>query len=185
MSTEHTTTDTATETAASEADQMYGEDAAQAADASAPAPEDGKGPRHPKAFYTAQAHATGNGRNGHVASSDGLLDLDLVIPNPITKPKKTNPEQLFAAGFSACFNSAFQGAAKVMKVKLEASEVTARVGIGPLALHRFGLGVKLKVTAHGIDQETAERVAVKAEQMCPYSNATRGNIAVDVEVTVA
>lgn len=147
-------------------------------------PEHSKAPRHPKAFYTAQARATGDGRNGHVRSSDGLLDLDLVIPNPITAPKRTNPEQLFAAGFAACFNSAFQGAAKLLKVKLPASEVTARVGIGPVALNRFGLGVRLTVTAEGIDQETAERVAEKAEQMCPYSNATRGNIPVEIEVTV-
>ena len=144
----------------------------------------GKAPRHPKAFYTAEATATGDGRNGRVATSDGLLDLDLVIPNPITSPKKTNPEQLFAAGFSACFNSAFQGAAKLLKVTLVESTVTARVGIGPVALNRFGLGVKLDVTAVGIDQETAERVAEKAEQMCPYSNATRGNIPVDIEVSV-
>ncbi|MDN4474543.1 organic hydroperoxide resistance protein [Demequina sp. SYSU T00192] len=141
-------------------------------------------PKHPKAFYTAEAHATGDGRNGHVTTSDGLLDLDLVIPNPITKPKKTNPEQLFASGFAACFNSAFQGAAKLLKVKLPASEVTARVGIGPVALNRFGLGVRLTVTAAGIDQETAERVASKAEEMCPYSNATRGNIPVEIEVRV-
>ena len=144
----------------------------------------GKGPRHPKAFYTAEATATGNGRNGHVSSSDGLLDLELVIPNPITKPKKTNPEQLFASGFAVCYNSAFQGAAKLMKVTLVESMVTARVGIGPVALNRFGLGVRLHVTAVGIDQETAERVAQKAEQMCPYSNATRGNIPVDIAVTV-
>jgi len=143
-----------------------------------------KAPKHPKAFYTAEALATGDGRNGHVATSDGLLDLELVIPNPITKPKKTNPEQLFASGFAACFNSAFQGAAKVLKVKLAESTVKARVGIGPIALNRFGLGVRLHVHAIGIDQETAERVAEKAEQMCPYSNATRGNIPVEIEVTV-
>ncbi|MDN4486762.1 organic hydroperoxide resistance protein [Demequina sp. SYSU T00039] len=140
-------------------------------------------PKHPKAFYTAEATATGDGRNGRVATSDGLLDLDLVIPNPITKPKKTNPEQLFASGFAACYNSAFQGAAKLMKVRLAESTVTARVGIGPVALNRFGLGVRLHVTATGIDQETAERVAERAEQMCPYSNATRGNIPVEIQVT--
>ncbi|WP_082099385.1 organic hydroperoxide resistance protein [Demequina maris] len=141
-------------------------------------------PRRPKAFYTAEATATGDGRNGRVATSDGLLDLDLVIPNPLTKPKKTNPEQLFASGFAACFNSAFQGAAKLLKVKLVESRVTARVGIGPVALNRFGLGVRLTVTATGLDQETADRVAEKAEQMCPYSNATRGNIPVEIEVRV-
>lgn len=141
-------------------------------------------PRHPKAFYTAEATATGDGRNGHVTTSDGLLDVDLVIPSPLTKPKKTNPEQLFASGFAACFNSAFQSAAKLMKVRLEGSSVTARVGIGPVALNRFGLGVRLRVTASGVDQETADRIAERAEQMCPYSNATRGNIPVEIQVTV-
>ena len=145
---------------------------------------EGAAPRRPKAFYTARATATGDGRNGRVTTDDGLLDLDLVIPNPITKPKKTNPEQLFAAGFAACFNSAFQGAAKLMRVPLVESTVTAQVGIGPVALNRFGLGVRLRVTATGLDQETAARVAERAEQMCPYSNATRGNIPVDIEVTV-
>ncbi|WP_082098908.1 organic hydroperoxide resistance protein [Demequina iriomotensis] len=142
-----------------------------------------KAPKRPTAFYTAEATATGDGRNGHVTTSDGLLDLELVTPNPITKPKKTNPEQLFASGFAACFNSAFQSAAKLMKVKLESSEVTARVGIGPIALNRFGLGVRLHVTTAGIDQATAESVAEKAEQMCPYSNATRGNIPVEITVS--
>ena len=138
----------------------------------------------PTVFYTAHATATGDGRNGHVATDDGLVDHDLATPKPFGKPTKTNPEQLFAAGYSACFNSAFQGAAKLLKGKLVESTVTARVGIGPVALNRFGLGVKLHVTAVGIDQETAERVAEKAEQMCPYSNATRGNIPVDIEVSV-
>ena len=141
-------------------------------------------PKHPKAFYTAHATATGDGRNGRVTTDDGLLDLDLVIPNPLTKPKKTNPEQLFASGFAACYNSAFQGAAKLMKVKLVESTVSAAVGIGPVALNRFGLGVRLHVTAVGIDHDTARRVAERAEQMCPYSNATRGNIPVEIEVTV-
>lgn len=148
-------------------------------------PSTSRAPRHPAAFYTAKATATGNGRNGHVTSSDGLLDLDLVIPNPLTTPKKTNPEQLFAAGFAACFNSAFQSAAKLLKITLGSSEVHARVGIGPIALNRFGLGVRLQVTTTGIDQASADLIAAKAEQMCPYSNATRGNIPVDIEVIAA
>ncbi len=137
----------------------------------------------PKVFYTAVATATGDGRNGHVASKDGLIDLDLVTPNPITTPKKANPELLFASGYSACYNSAFQGAAKSMKVKLAASNVTARVGIGPVSMHEFALAVTLQVEAFGVDQATAEEIAAKADLMCPYSNAVRGNIEVNVEVT--
>ncbi|WNM28619.1 Ohr family peroxiredoxin [Demequina capsici] len=137
----------------------------------------------PKVFYTATATATGDGRNGHVASADGLIDMDLVTPNPITTPRKANPELLFASGYSACYNSAFQGAAKSMKVRIEGSSVTAKVGIGPVSLHEFALTVTLKVDAYGIDQATAQAIADKADQMCPYSNAVRGNIEVNVEVT--
>ncbi|MDN4472736.1 Ohr family peroxiredoxin [Demequina zhanjiangensis] len=137
----------------------------------------------PKVFYTAVATATGDGRSGHVSSKDGLIDLDLVIPNPITTPKKANPELLFASGYSACYNSAFQSAAKSMKIKLAGSHVTARVGIGPVSMHEFALAVTLQVEAFGIDQETAEQIAAKADLMCPYSNAVRGNIDVTVEVT--
>ncbi|WP_084126632.1 Ohr family peroxiredoxin [Demequina sp. NBRC 110054] len=137
----------------------------------------------PKVFYTATAKATGDGRKGHVESPDGLIDLDLVIPNPITTPKKANPELLFASGYSACYNSAFQSAAKSMKIKLDASHVTAKVGIGPVSMHEFALAVTLEVEAFGIDQATAELIAAKADTMCPYSNAVRGNIEVEVRVT--
>ena len=139
----------------------------------------------PKVFYTATAVATGDGRAGHVATDDGLIDLDLQIPMPLRKTTKSNPEQLFASGYAACFNSAFQGAAKSMKAPLTASEVTAKVGIGPVSLTRFALAVTLEVTAHGVDQDTADAIARKADEMCPYSNAIRGNVEVVLKVTAS
>ncbi|WP_084103572.1 organic hydroperoxide resistance protein [Demequina sp. NBRC 110056] len=140
----------------------------------------------PKVFYTATATATGDGRNGHVATDDGLLDLDLATPKPFKKAERTNPEQLFAAGYSACFNSAIGQAAKSLKAKVEDSQVTAKVGIGPIGLRGgFGLAVTLQVRLVGVDEETARSIVDKAHEVCPYSNATRGNIEVDLEVVVA
>lgn len=137
----------------------------------------------PKVFYTATATATGNGRKGHVRSSDGLVDFDLATPKPLTTATKTNPEQLFAAGYAACFNSAYQNAAKKMRAKVTSADVTAHVGIGPISLSAFGLAVTLEVAVTGVDQATAEAIAQKAHEMCPYSNATRGNIEVEISVT--
>ncbi|WP_297084870.1 organic hydroperoxide resistance protein [uncultured Demequina sp.] len=143
-------------------------------------------PDKPTVFYTATALATGDGRNGHVATDDGLLDLRLATPKPFKKAERTNPEQLFAAGYSACFNSAIGQAAKSLKVKVQDSQVTAKVGIGPIGLRGgFGLAVTLEVTLSGVDEETARAVVAKAHEVCPYSNATRGNIEVDVHVSVA
>ncbi|MDN4481611.1 organic hydroperoxide resistance protein [Demequina muriae] len=140
----------------------------------------------PKVFYTATATATGDGRNGHVATDDGLLDLDLATPKPFTKAKRTNPEQLFAAGYAACFNSAIGQAAKQLKVRVDDSTVTGKVGIGALGLTGgFGLAVTLEVHLVGVDDETARRVADKAHEVCPYSHATRGNIPVEVTVTTS
>lgn len=138
----------------------------------------------PKVFYTATATATGDGRNGHVSTDDGLLDLDLATPKPFKKAERTNPEQLFAAGYAACFNSAIGQAAKQLKVKVEDSSVTGKVGIGALGLTGgFGLAVTLEVHIAGVDEVTAQRIADKAHEVCPYSNATRGNIPVEVRVT--
>ncbi|WP_062136905.1 organic hydroperoxide resistance protein [Demequina aestuarii] len=140
----------------------------------------------PKVFYTATATATGDGRNGHVATDDQLLDLDLATPKPFTKAERTNPEQLFAAGYAACFNSAIGQAAKQLKVTVDDSTVTGKVGIGALGLTGgFGLAVTLEVHLVGVDDETARRVADRAHEVCPYSNATRGNIPVDVTVTTS
>lgn len=136
-----------------------------------------------KILYEAQATATGEGRNGHARSSDGVLDVDLAIPVAMGgEGGGTNPEQLFAAGYAACFHSALQAVARRQKVELGASTVTATVGIGPTENRGFGLAVKLHVTIDGLDDETTRSLTEAAHQVCPYSNATRGNIDVALAV---
>ena len=133
--------------------------------------------------YTAVATATGEGREGHTRSSDGLLDLDLAVPREMGGAGgATNPEQLFAAGYSACFHSALKSVARRDKVTFTDSAVTAEVGIGPNGEGGFGLEVTLHVELGGIDQDAAERLVEAAHQVCPYSNATRGNVPVTLEV---
>ena len=126
----------------------------------------------------------GAGRLGHVASSDGVLEHDLSIPKEMGGPggAGTNPEQLFAAGYAACFHSALQAVARKEKVSVRDSSVTAEVGIGKQG-EGFGLGVDLVVSLPGLDAEDARKLVDAAHQMCPYSNATRGNI--DVTLTIA
>ncbi len=133
-------------------------------------------------LYTAEAVATGAGRAGEVRSSDGVIDEQLAIPKEMGGPggAATNPEQLFAAGYAACFNSALAHVARKAKVDLGTSTVTARVGIGPQG-RGFGLAVRLLVDLPGIDRAVAEDLAAQAHTVCPYSNATRGN----VEVTLS
>jgi lipoyl-dependent peroxiredoxin len=135
-------------------------------------------------LYTAKATSTGAARAGHVASADGVLDLDLSIPKGLggAGGEGTNPEQLFAAGYSACFHSALQAVARQEKVKLDGSSVAAEVTIGKQG-EGFGLAVALEVSLPGIEQALAEKLVDAAHQVCPYSNATRGNI--DVELRVA
>lgn len=135
-------------------------------------------------LYTAKATSTGGGRQGHVASSDGVLALDLSIPKEMggAGGAGTNPEQLFAAGYAACFHSALQAVARREKERLTDSSVTAEVGIGKEG-EGFGLAVELVVSLPGVDAEVAEKLVAAAHQVCPYSNATRGNI--DVELKVA
>ncbi|MDQ0425649.1 organic hydroperoxide resistance protein [Cellulomonas iranensis] len=136
--------------------------------------------------YTAVATATGEGREGHTRSSDGLLDLDLAVPREMGGAGgATNPEQLFAAGYSACFHSALKSVARRDKVTFTDSAVTAEVGIGPNGEGGFGLEVTLHVELGGIDQAVAERLVEAAHQVCPYSNATRGNVPVTLEVVTA
>lgn len=132
--------------------------------------------------YTAVATAE-NGRDGRVASDDGKLD---VVVNP---PKETggsgagtNPEQLFAAGFSACFQGALGVVARAAKADITGSTVTARVGIGANGAGGFGLEVELVASIPNVDRATAEDLIAKAHEVCPYSNATRGNIKVDLSV---
>jgi lipoyl-dependent peroxiredoxin len=134
------------------------------------------------ALYTAVATATGEGRNGRARSSDGFIDMDLAVPKELGGPGgATNPEQLFAAGYSACFHSALKAVARQQKTTFDDSAVTAEVGIGPTASGGFGLEVTLRVELGGVDQQTAEQLVDAAHQMCPYSNATRGNVPVTVE----
>lgn len=134
--------------------------------------------------YTAEAIATGAGRDGHVRSDDGRVDLDLAIPVGMGgSGAGSNPEQLFASGYSACFHSALQMVARAKKVSIEGSSVGARVGIGPNGAGGFALVVDLEVVIPELDAATAQELADAAHQVCPYSNAIRGNV--DVTVTVA
>ncbi|AYA25212.1 peroxiredoxin, Ohr subfamily [Rhodococcus rhodochrous J3] len=135
-------------------------------------------------IYTAEALATGAGRDGHARTSDGKLDVDLALPTEMGgSGKGTNPEQLFAAGYAACFHSALQMIARQEKADISDSAVGARVGIGPTDGGGFGLAVTLEVTLPNLPRDKALELTEKAHQVCPYSNATRGNIDVTLEVT--
>jgi len=136
------------------------------------------------AMYTATATATG-GRNGEVATDDGIVKFRLSIPKSMGGAGvagATNPEQLFASGYAACFGSAVEFVAKQRKVALERVEVTARVGIGAKSGGGFQLGTDLDVRLPGVDRATAQSLVDAAHQVCPYSNATRGNMEVNLRV---
>ncbi|CAN5893938.1 organic hydroperoxide resistance protein [soil metagenome] len=135
-------------------------------------------------LYTANATATG-GRDGRSTSDDQRLDVQLSTPKELggAGGAGTNPEQMFAAGYSACFIGAMKFVAAAMKVALPAdTTVNGLVGIGPNGKGGFGLEVALNVTIPGMDRAAAETLVSKAHEVCPYSNATRGNI--DVKVSV-
>lgn len=135
-------------------------------------------------LYTAEALATGGGRDGHARSSDGKIDVELATPKEMGgNGQGTNPEQLFAAGYAACFHSALRLVAQREKANVNDSAVGAKVGIGPNDEGGFGLEVTLEVTLPHLEKEEAQALADKAHQVCPYSNATRGNIDVTVTVT--
>ena len=134
------------------------------------------------AQYTAEASTTG-GRDGHARSSDGVLDVDVRVPEAMGgHGGGTNPEQLFAAGYAACFQSALGVVSRRQKVDTSGSTVTAKVTIGTIDGGAFGLAVELDVAIPGVDADTAQELADAAHQVCPYSNATRGNIEVAVNV---
>ncbi|MCW8306377.1 organic hydroperoxide resistance protein [Acidiphilium sp. PA] len=139
-----------------------------------------------KTLYHAHGHATG-GRTGHGATDDGKLDLDLSTPKELggDNGAGTNPEQLFAVGFSACFLGALKFVAGQEKVKVPAeTKVTADIGIGPRDDGTgFGITAHLTVSIPGMDKAQAEELVKKAEIVCPYAHATRGNI--DSRFTVA
>ena len=137
-----------------------------------------------KVLYTASAAATGDGRNGHVQSTDGLIDTDVRMPPEMGGPGgATNPEQLFAAGYAACFHSALKLVASNAGADTTDSEVVADVSIGTADDGGFGLAVQLEVSLPRVGAETARELVERAHQVCPYSNATRGNI--EVTLTVA
>jgi osmotically inducible protein OsmC len=134
-------------------------------------------------LYTAVAHATGDGRNGHTRTDDRMLALDLRVPTAMGGPGgATNPEQLFAAGYAACFHSALKVVAQRDKLDVSDSEVSATVGIGMLPNGAFGLEVELDVHVPALDQQAAEALVAQAHEVCPYSNATRGNVEVTLSV---
>jgi osmotically inducible protein OsmC len=137
-----------------------------------------------KTLYTAEALATGAGRAGHVRSSDGNIDMDLAIPESMGGPGgAANPEELFAAGYAACFHSALQSVARQAKAELGDSSVGAKVGIGPNDAGGFQLEVTLEVVIPDLPHDEAQQLVEQAHQVCPYSNATRGNIEVTLSVS--
>ena len=139
-----------------------------------------------KALYTATATATDAGRNGRTRTDDGRLDLELSMPEGMGGPggDGTNPEQLFAAGYAACFANAMRSVARRGgdESVVEGATVTAHVDIGAIGGGRFGLAVRLEADVPGLPQADAEDLVARAHERCPYSNATRGNI--EVELTV-
>ena len=135
-----------------------------------------------KIVYTAHAHATG-GREGHIKSDDGFLDVKLVLPKEMGgMGGGVNPEQMFAAGYAACFLGAMKFVAGKEKITIPAdTKVEGAVGIGPIPTG-FNIKVDLSVTIPGMDHAAAEALVEKAHVVCPYSNATRGNIDVTLKV---
>jgi Ohr subfamily peroxiredoxin len=135
-------------------------------------------------LYQAEATAWG-GREGRVASSDGVLDMQLAIPKEMGGPggAASNPEQLFAAGYAACFHSALKVVAGQRKADVSESAVTVRIGIGPNGTGGFGLTAAIEAELPGLDPQVARELVEAAHQVCPYSNATRGNIEVSLDVT--
>jgi lipoyl-dependent peroxiredoxin len=135
-----------------------------------------------KPLYTAEASVRG-GRDGHGRSSDGVLDLDIRPPVEMGgQGGGTNPEQLFAMGYAACFQSAMGVVGRRLKVETADSEVTGRVTIGTIEGNAFGLAVELDVHLPGVDEATARKVVEGAHEVCPYSNATRNNIEVTLKL---
>ena len=136
-------------------------------------------------LYRTSATATG-GRDGHARSEDGSIDVQLSIPKELggAGGTGTNPEQLFAAGYSACFIGALKVAGSQLKTRVPAdTSITATVGIGPRSEGGFGISAELVISLPGIAREDAQRLVDTAHQICPYSNATRNNV--DVRLTIA
>jgi osmotically inducible protein OsmC len=132
-----------------------------------------------RVLYTAEVMIEG-GRTGHAKSSDGNLDVALTVPEELSGPAGagTNPEQLFAAGFAACFESAIMGAGRRSKVHIKEVIINSRVGLGPTIKNAYGLSVEMRVRLLGVETSIAKSLIKQAEEGCPYSIATRGNIPV-------
>lgn len=136
-----------------------------------------------EALYTAIAHATGNGRNGHVLSEDNRIDMDVRTPREMGgSGEGTNPEQLFAAGYSACFLSAVLGVGRRLKLDTTDAAVSASISIGKISEFGFGLSGELVIYLPNVPAEQRQQVIELAHEACPYSNATRGNM--DVTLTL-
>ncbi|KFF26287.1 organic hydroperoxide resistance protein [Chryseobacterium vrystaatense] len=137
-----------------------------------------------KTLYTTKVTAQG-GRNGHVKSENGVLDVEVRMPKALGGGNDdfANPEMLFAAGYSACFDSALNRVISLSKAKTGETTVTAKISIGQIENGGFGLAAELDVNIPGISIEEAQALTDQAHQICPYSNATRGNIEVKIAVT--
>lgn len=138
---------------------------------------------HPKVVYTAHASATG-GRDGRAVSSDGIVEVRLSVPKEMggAGGAATNPEQLFASGYSACFLGAVKFVAGKQGVKIsDDAKVSAAVGIGPIPTG-FALKVDLSISLPGVERAVAEKLVADAHIVCPYSNATRNNVEVSLTV---
>jgi lipoyl-dependent peroxiredoxin len=135
-----------------------------------------------KTLYTAVVTSTG-GREGRVKSDDGALDLAVVPPKQMGGPGTpgSNPEQLFAAGYAACFGSALAVVARRQKITTGPVNITARVSLGPVG-PTYGIAVELEIAVPGVPKDQAEALMRAAHEVCPYSNATRGNIKVDLRL---
>ncbi len=137
-------------------------------------------------LYQAEVTAQG-GREGKVVSTDGIIDMEVRMPEGLGGKggAYTNPEQLFAAGYSACFDGALNLVARMRKIRLQGSETTAKVAIGKLDDESLGLAVDLHVKVPGVEADVARELLQEAHQVCPYSKATRGNIEVNLHLVEA
>lgn len=133
-----------------------------------------------KIFYKTRATATG-GRSGHTELDDGTLALDLAVPG--SGQAGANPEQLFALGYAACFDNALPFAAKQLQLEYSSSKTSVEVGMGMSSSGGYVLDIDLYVEILGLSQEDAEKIVAATHQICPYSNATRGNIDVRIHTT--
>jgi Ohr subfamily peroxiredoxin len=131
-----------------------------------------------KVIYTAEAHVTGGRLAGHGRTADGALEVDIRIPPELGgEGGGTNPEQLFAVGFAACFESAMSVVARREKRDADDAQIESKVNLIPTEERGFGLAVELDVTLPSVqDAEEAKRIVAAAHKVCPYSNATRGNV---------